>query len=182
MHLHNRFKTQFNTLCVFKPLGRPVFLNKWVKSTWPGGVRWDTMHCTIVQLYTLKLWQTFLWLISRMWQYSNANLQTQTLLYLPPFCRSLPALHKYTTHLVWFWNENLITAPFLAQPSFSVVVANTPEKCKVNLSVLLEQLKENSEKCAMPTLDFIHISLILSSSGFHAVSRICIDMQMRSVG
>lgn len=177
MHPHNRFKIQFNTLCVFKPLDRPVFLNKCVKNTWPEGVRWDTVHCITVQLYTLKLWQTFLWLISSMWQYSNANLQIQILLYLPPF----GSTQIRNTSCVILKRKPYYSS-LLAQPSFYVVLANTPEQYKVNISVLLEQLKVNSEKCAMPTLDFIHISLILSSSSFHAVARICIAMHMRPVG
>jgi len=63
-----------------------------------------------------------------------------------------------------------------------VVAANTSEQCKVNLSVLLEQLNVNLEKHAMPRLNFIQISLSFSSSGFHTVVKIWIDMQMKPIG
>lgn len=63
-----------------------------------------------------------------------------------------------------------------------MVVTNTPEQHEVNLSVLFEQLKVSLEDCAIPSLDFIHVSLILNSLGFYVVARICTDMQRTPMG
>ena len=138
-------------------------------------MRHRTLHkssgvCAVITVYSF---------MTNFWANDNTFTETWELLrfcltFLPSACTSLPSTNTDTPCVCL--RKHSYRFPFI------VVAANTSEQCKVNLSVLLEQLNVNLEKHAMPRLNFIQISLSFSSSGFHTVVKIWIDMQMKPIG
>lgn len=144
VHPRSRLKIQFNIfLCVFNHFDSFAVYFSWINSwnfPWPERVnlRHSTLHkfgCMCFN-YSRPFGD---------WFQGDDNIVVYTCnfsvfaLLLPLLAVSV--LHKYAHTPCALWKKHILTAPFLSQPPSIVATANTLERCKVNLSVLLEQLE-----------------------------------------